>query len=228
MDRASEIAALGARCTRRVRGEAPRARDHDRRVAPGDPGCAASIRATHRGEYDAAAKLADEARASSRRSRRRARRTIPTCARTARSPTRRRSYAEACLTLALVRDDPLPTPRGPAARRRAVLQRPRRSRERAAPPAARPAPRRRPRPRRDSSWARWTTSTALLVTVDYPDGVTGGLRRSTDALRAVLERTRGDLTTAMVAARLQGAIESARATPRRADLLRAAPGALVA
>src|SRR6185295_11469532 len=51
---------------------------------------------------------------------------------------------------------------------------------------------------------------SLLVTIDYPDGVTGGLRRSTDALRAVLERTRGDLTTAMVAARLQAAIESAQ------------------
>ena len=51
---------------------------------------------------------------------------------------------------------------------------------------------------------------SLLVTIDYPDGVTGGLRRTTDALRAVLERTRGDLTTAMVAARLQAAIESAQ------------------
>jgi translin len=38
---------------------------------------------------------------------------------------------------------------------------------------------------------------SLLVTVDYPDAVTGGLRRTTDALRAVLERTRGDLTTAL-------------------------------
>jgi translin len=55
----------------------------------------------------------------------------------------------------------------------------------------------------------------LLVTVDFPDGVTGGLRRSTDALRAVLERTRGDLTTAMVAARLQHAIESARDATER-------------
>ena len=54
---------------------------------------------------------------------------------------------------------------------------------------------------------------SLLVTIDYPDGVTGGLRRTTDALRAVLERTRGDLTTAMVAARLQAAIEQA---PRQA------------
>lgn len=36
-----------------------------------------------------------------------------------------------------------------------------------------------------------------LVTVDFPDAVTGGLRRTTDALRAVLERTRGDLTAAL-------------------------------
>jgi len=42
---------------------------------------------------------------------------------------------------------------------------------------------------------------SMLVTVDYPDALTGGLRRSTDALRAVLERTRGDVTTAIVAAR---------------------------
>ncbi len=47
----------------------------------------------------------------------------------------------------------------------------------------------------------------LLVTIDYPDALTGGLRRSTDALRAVLERTRGDVTTAIVATRLQAAIE---------------------
>lgn len=52
----------------------------------------------------------------------------------------------------------------------------------------------------------------LLVTIDYPDALTGGLRRSTDALRAVLERTRGDVTTAIVAARLQGAIEGRSGT----------------
>lgn len=34
----------------------------------------------------------------------------------------------------------------------------------------------------------------MLVTFDYPDGITGGLRRTLDAARAVLERTRGDLT----------------------------------
>jgi translin len=37
----------------------------------------------------------------------------------------------------------------------------------------------------------------LLVTVDYPDAVTGGLRRTTDMVRGVLERTRGDLTVVL-------------------------------
>ena len=50
---------------------------------------------------------------------------------------------------------------------------------------------------------------SLLVTVDFPDGLTGGLRRTTDALRAVIERTRGDLTNAIVARRLRDAIEQA-------------------
>jgi translin len=50
---------------------------------------------------------------------------------------------------------------------------------------------------------------SVLVTIDYPDAVTSGLRRTTDALRAVLERTRGDLTTTIVAARLQAAIDAA-------------------
>ncbi len=36
----------------------------------------------------------------------------------------------------------------------------------------------------------------VLVTVDYPDAITGGLRRTTDVARGILERTRGDLTTA--------------------------------
>lgn len=44
---------------------------------------------------------------------------------------------------------------------------------------------------------------SLLVTVDYPDAITGGLRRSTDVLRGVLERTRGDLTVSMRQQRLQ-------------------------
>ena len=37
---------------------------------------------------------------------------------------------------------------------------------------------------------------SLLVTLDFPDALTGGLRRTTDMVRGVLERTRGDLTVA--------------------------------
>jgi translin len=47
----------------------------------------------------------------------------------------------------------------------------------------------------------------LLVTVDYPDAVTGGLRRCTDALRAVLERSRSDVTTTVIQTRLRTALE---------------------
>jgi translin len=46
-----------------------------------------------------------------------------------------------------------------------------------------------------------------LVVVDYPDAVTGGLRRTADALRAVLERTRSDVTTTLLQVRLQTALE---------------------
>ncbi len=46
-----------------------------------------------------------------------------------------------------------------------------------------------------------------LVVVDAPDALTGGLRRTLDALRAVVERTRGDITNAVLQQRLQRALE---------------------
>jgi translin len=42
----------------------------------------------------------------------------------------------------------------------------------------------------------------LLVTIDYPDAMTGNLRRATDVARSILERTRGDLTLAAQQQRL--------------------------
>lgn len=53
----------------------------------------------------------------------------------------------------------------------------------------------------------------FLVTVDFPDGLTGGLRRSTDALRAVLERTRGDLTITGAQHRLLAALGQSEPSP---------------
>jgi translin len=49
---------------------------------------------------------------------------------------------------------------------------------------------------------------SLLITIDYPEAVTGGLRRTTDALRAVLERTRGDVTAAIRQDHLIAALEA--------------------
>lgn len=45
-----------------------------------------------------------------------------------------------------------------------------------------------------------------LVTFDFPDAITGDLRRRTDIVRGVLERTRGDLTTTLQGQRLQAAL----------------------
>jgi translin len=38
---------------------------------------------------------------------------------------------------------------------------------------------------------------AVLVTMDYPDAITGGLRRLTDIVRGINERTRGDMTISL-------------------------------
>ena len=45
-----------------------------------------------------------------------------------------------------------------------------------------------------------------LVTFDFPDAITRDLRRQTDIVRAVLERTRGDFTTTLRQLRLQEAL----------------------
>jgi translin len=47
-----------------------------------------------------------------------------------------------------------------------------------------------------------------LLSIDFPDAITGGLRRTTDQLRAVLERTRGDLTITINQRRLETAIRT--------------------
>jgi len=43
----------------------------------------------------------------------------------------------------------------------------------------------------------------LLAGLDYPDGMTGGLRRTTDVARALIERSRADLTSTIVQERLR-------------------------
>ncbi len=52
---------------------------------------------------------------------------------------------------------------------------------------------------------------SILVTFDFNDSITGGLRRRTDTVRAVLERTRGDVTTSLRQADLEQALEALEA-----------------
>ncbi|MFZ4515671.1 MAG: haloacid dehalogenase [Acidimicrobiia bacterium] len=165
---------------------------------------AASIRATHRGEFsdaqsaiDAARRGLDEAHGAVQ--------TYPDVATSGPLMDARKEYVEAVLTLAFVTNAPLVGPEqlgvGPAEYlngmaeaaselRRQVLDRLR---------AGDTEPAERLLTTMDEVYS-------VLVTIDYPDALTLGLRRTTDALRAVLERTRGDLTTTIVATRLQEAI----------------------
>jgi len=49
---------------------------------------------------------------------------------------------------------------------------------------------------------------SILVTMDFPDAITGGLRRTTDMVRGVLERSRSDLTLVMVQKELEQKLDS--------------------
>jgi translin len=48
---------------------------------------------------------------------------------------------------------------------------------------------------------------AILVSMDYPDAITGGLRRLTDLARSIIERTRGDLTLSMRQEKLEQSLQ---------------------
>ena len=48
----------------------------------------------------------------------------------------------------------------------------------------------------------------VLVTMDYPDAITGGLRRLTDLVRGIVERTRGDLTISLRQERLENSLRA--------------------
>jgi len=164
-----------------------------------------SIRATHRLEWDQAALLADAA-GESLRAAQDALAPYPQLAASGPLHDAAKEYAEARLTLALAADRPLPSPEelriadaswlNGLAEAASELRRHLLDRLRAGD-----------LDRSEQLLAAMDEVYALLVTVDYPDALTGGLRRTTDALRPVLERTRGDLTTTILQQRLQRSIE---------------------
>ena len=52
----------------------------------------------------------------------------------------------------------------------------------------------------------------VLVSMDYPDGITYGLRRLTDVARSIIERTRGDFTVSTIQSTLKKALEEHAST----------------
>ena len=164
-----------------------------------------SIRAVHRGDADGAASVRAEALAALREAQA-ACGPFPAVAFAGFLHDAEKEYAEAELTAALVDGGPLPAAAAlgvqPAAwlcglaeaaseLRRCLLDRLRAGSLDEA----------------ESLLSAMDDVYGLLVTVDYPDALTGGLRRTTDAFRAVLERTRSDLTLTVVQSRLLGALE---------------------
>jgi translin len=60
---------------------------------------------------------------------------------------------------------------------------------------------------------------SVLVTMDYPDAITNGLRRQTDLARSIIEKTRGDITFSLRGEHLAQAISqlSAQLNDEQAD-----------
>jgi len=168
--------------------------------------CARSIRAIHREEWQTAETLIDEARQATE--------TLvagvldyPVLYNAGYTQDAIKEFVEANLTYALVRNRPLPTPEALGARGNTWLN-----------GLAEAATELR---RRILDIIRHGHSDeaerlldvmdqiySQLVTFDFNDSITGGLRRRTDTVRAVLERTRGDVTTSLRQAQLEAALKS--------------------
>ncbi len=154
-----------------------------------------AIRAVHREEFDQAEELIERARSLIDEARE-ALKDHPDTYHAGFVHDAHKEYVEACTTLAVIAGRPLPTPEelvaSPAAYlnglgetvgelRRHLLDRLRRG---------------------DVDYCEGILASmddiyGVMVTIDYPDAMTVGLRRTTDATRGILERTRGDLTVSV-------------------------------
>ncbi len=168
--------------------------------------CAHSIRAVHRREYDLAQELLEKARRAADKMVHDLK-DFPDIYFAGYTQDALKELAEAHLTYAIIADKPIPAPKDigvePAAYlnglgetagelRRFVLDAIRRDRVDVG----------------ERLLEAMDTIYSHLVTVDYPDAVTGGLRRTTDMVRGVLERSRGDYTNAVRQDKLKEALKN--------------------
>ena len=171
--------------------------------------CSNSIRASHRGEFDNADALLTEARGLAAEMTG-ALADFPAVMYAGFAEDGLKEYVEAAATLSFVRGGPLPSAAelgaGPAAYLNGLAE--------AASEVRRhilDLLRRDEVERCEALLGLMDDVYSVLVTMDFPDGLTRGLRRTTDALRAVLERTRGDLTVALRQRRLERRMASLEA-----------------
>jgi translin len=171
--------------------------------------CARSIRAVHRSEWQVAESLIAQAKAASEALVAGVR-EYPYLYHAGYTQDAIKEFVEANLTYALIRNRPLPAPDELGAEfntwlnglaeaatelRRRILDIIRSGHSNEA----------------ERLLAQMDDIYSILVTFDFNDSITGGLRRRTDTVRAVLERTRGDVTTSMRQSELEQALKSLEA-----------------
>jgi translin len=174
--------------------------------------CGNAIRALHRYEVDRATELIDDAQARIDEARS-ALKAHPDIYYAGFLHDAEKELAEARITFALVTESPFPSPEStnipPAAfvkgmaesigeMRRHLLD----------------LMRRGELARCEELLASMDDMYYVLTTMDYPDGITYGLRRLTDIARSIIERTRGDFTTSTIQNSLKDALEKHAGTLR--------------
>lgn len=172
--------------------------------------CANAIRALHRGEFETARAALDGARDEARRVQT-ALEAHPDLYFAGYVQDAHKELAEAESLFALIRQTPLPTPESlgiePAAFLNGLAEAASEGRR-----FALDCLRRGETERAQTMLAAMDDILSQLTTIDYPDAVTGGLRRTCDALRAVVERTRGDVTMAVLQSRYLGTLTTGDAS----------------
>ncbi len=163
--------------------------------------CANSIRAMHRCEFEEAESLLAQAREKAQEAQE-ALTDFPEIYHAGFIHDALKEYAEASIFLAVARGSELPTPAQLGIEYPAYLN----GLAEAAGELRRytlDAMRRSEPELPEALLAAMEEIYSQLVTIDFPDAITKGLRRHTDMVRGVTERTRGDLTLAAMNERLE-------------------------
>ncbi|MCL5257535.1 MAG: haloacid dehalogenase [Chloroflexi bacterium] len=174
--------------------------------------CANSIRAVHRGEFDLATDLLAQAGAIVDATKKTLT-TYPDLYWTGYVQDAQKEFAEANLVFAIAHRDPIPSPGEVGVELAPYLN----GLGEAAGEMRRYALdliRRQEMKRSEQILAVMEDIYGLLVTIDFPDALTGGLRRTTDMVRGVLERTRGDLTMSIRQSELEQVLSQFEAVVR--------------